>query len=97
MSEVTDEHGAKPLWQYDDCEIYDDFIKLDCKGIGWIDVIRREIDNDPLCAYRRILGDYHLSPDKLYDAFLWLATYWDLQCDFDELRKIRDEMKEPAE
>lgn len=88
---------TKPLWQNDGFEIYDDYIQLDWKGIGWIDVYRREIANDPLGAYRRILRDYHTSPDQAYDCFLWLATCWDLQCDFDELRKIRDEMKEKAE
>ncbi|GJM01943.1 MAG: hypothetical protein DHS20C08_04440 [Rhodomicrobium sp.] len=54
------------------------------------------IEEGPAKAFEVAINRMGGDPDLLYDAFLQLATYWDLQCNYDELRKIRDEMKEKA-
>lgn len=87
---------TKPLWENKAIEIYGDRIAIKGKYADF-PASRGFVLANPYEGYRRICGATTVSPDLLYEAFLMLATYWDLQCDFDELRKIRDEMKEPAE
>lgn len=87
---------TKPLWQNDAVAIYGDRVAIKGKEFDY-SASRGFVLANPYEIYRRSCGATTVCPDLLYDAYLWLATYWDMQCDFDELRKIRDEMKERAE
>lgn len=82
---------TKPLWQNERWEIYDDYIHR--KGSGHDRYLNRhELTADPEGHFRTAAK--YFNRKYLYEAFLQLATYWDLKCDYDELRKIRDEAKD---
>ena len=86
---------TKPLWQNSQWEIYEDQLK-EVFPYHPPRISRQTLKEAPESWYLALLrADY--DPNKTYEAFLQLATYWDLKCDYDELRKLRDEAKEPAE
>lgn len=85
---------TEPLWQNEHVEIHEDGIDYHHRNLGWLEATREEIEAGPIDFFRMATWHYGADRKALYDAFLQLATYWDLKVDFDELRKIRDEMKE---
>lgn len=86
---------SKPLCQNYRYVIFDDRIMIFTPD-GIFSESRKAITRDPKKLFGEMLFR-EVAPDDLYEAFLMLATYWGLQCNYDELRKIRDEMKEKAE
>lgn len=87
---------TKPLWENEQWLIYEHGL-FGLPGVGGIYIPRHELENAPIKIFKTE-GLYHdFDEDLQYEAFLQLATYWGLECDYDELRKIRDEMKEKAE
>ena len=89
----------KPLWKNTQWAIYENHIDAQYhpESRGRFKINRKRIEDDPIAVFKVLLTAHWASPEKSYQAFLQLATYWDLQCDFDELRKIRDQAKEPAQ
>lgn len=90
---------TKPLWQNAQWAIYENHIDAqyhpDAKGRFKIN--RKRIEDDPIDVFGVLMRSAQWAdPKKTYFCFLHLATYWDLQCDFDELRKLRDQAKESA-
>jgi hypothetical protein len=83
----------EPLWQNEEWEIFEDGLHRVGRGFS---CSRFLVSIDPQAAFFQLILRENATPHRLYDAFLQLATYWDLQCNYDELRKIRDEMKEKA-
>ena len=87
---------TEPLWQNEEWAIYDHGL-FGLPSGGEIYIPRDELENEPINTFRSDSLYHDFDEDLHYEAYLNLATYWDLKVDFDELRKIRDEMKEKAE
>lgn len=88
---------AQPLWQNEEWEIYTGLLSATfCDDLMGFESIfkKREITDDAPGMFKFIAETYRCDPDLLYDAFLQLATLWDLQCNYDDLRKIRDQAKQ---
>ena len=81
-----------PLWEKDAIVIYDD--ELYIHVLGGVHIISKcEVLSNPVDCFKAVLQDTEASHDLLYESFLQLAACWSLKCNYDELRKIRDEMK----
>lgn len=95
---IVDEHGKEPLWHNEQWMIFDDVIQeikpAAQSSAYWMP--RLQIEADQAQTFNHVAKKTWVDPDQLYEAFLQMATYWDLKADFDQLRKIRDEMKEQA-
>lgn len=85
-----------PLWENEEWEIYPAQINWRGKSkrnLG-IEFSTSYVKNNTIDLFESCAGHPQRNPDLLYDAFLQLATLWDLQCNYDELRKIRDQAKQ---
>lgn len=89
---------TEPLWQNEQWMILEDGIY---HRVGdFVDFFKRRdfIEAEPDVEFKKMIVRWKFDPIPLYDTFLQLATYWDLKnCNYDELRKIRDEAKETAQ
>jgi len=88
---------TEPLWQNEEWIIYNTVLYHKIGRLVDFGVSKKSLKHDPIYTFREIIKVWGFDPGPLYEAFLQLATYWDLQCDYDELRKLRDEAKETAE
>ena len=87
---------TEPLWQNEQWMIFEDGIYHKIGNYVDLGFSAGKISENPAVTFRHLVQK-GFEGGPLYEAFLQLATYWGLKCDYDALRKIRDQAKEPVE